>query len=72
MKSHRGLAGENKGSEADTEVGVGLRISICMEMVDREGERKENGGEKGMLLWLYRGADILISGLMARVHKIRG
>lgn len=43
-----------------------------MEMVDREGERKENGGEKGTLLWLYRGADILISGLMAKVHKIRG
>lgn len=47
LKFHRELAGKDKGSEADTEIGVGPRISIWMGMVGRDGERKETGGRKG-------------------------
>lgn len=39
--------------------------------VEMEREKRK-WWQKGMLLWLYHGADILISGLMAKVHKIRG
>lgn len=41
LKFHRELAGKDKGSEADAEVGVVPRISIWMGMVGRDGEREK-------------------------------